>query len=161
MYVHTYNTYNFIVSFFSMSSVQLHNNYAIAYVRITRLVARFTKSLSKVHMYIYTSRAGDEWTGTGFESYAMINEWPHGTSASPAHLEDVKDSGLWWVHVVANLNASLNESCHNVQRWTQSASLAASINAIIINPIINNRHAALNGPVHAHGDVTSLIYNVS
>ena len=30
---------------------------------------------------------GDEWTGTGSESYAMINEWPRGISASPAHLD--------------------------------------------------------------------------
>lgn len=39
----------------------------------TPLVARPTS-----HFRRYIRASGDEWTGTGSESYAMINEWPHG-----------------------------------------------------------------------------------
>lgn len=49
----------------------------------TSLIARPTS-----HFRRYIRASGDEWTGTGSESYAMINEWPHGTSASPAHLDE-------------------------------------------------------------------------
>lgn len=49
----------------------------------TSLIARPTS-----HFQRYIQASGDEWIGTGSESYAMINEWPHGTSASPAHLDE-------------------------------------------------------------------------
>lgn len=75
------------------------------------LTSRCTFALTPLRMYIrscisliahptshfrrYIRASGDEWTGTGSESYAMINEWPHGTSASPAHL-DKRQLGREW-----------------------------------------------------------------